>query len=534
MKMNFQFNTGADSIATISHAGENLYWNIGRFRKVDNREPIDSNETAEENAIRHADDPGGLTDHINRYWAYQPEADQAAIFEVYKKILETMEEIYVPQYLISSLTPLVTKLLNLHPLSNIKHWLAFYGDVISPPDIMEVFTVPDSKPTFPEKTYIRSEYNELIAMALILRTMIPIWREFIRRTETETGNYHKEYFAYYLISQSVLINSAPMRKLAIYVEKNIKSEQITDAAKLTGFGEENYAEWLLATILIRRVCVGDISGKRDGSHLVINIYNYISHQYRQPGGSSFGMVVRKKEFESNQKATDNSASRLEGYKLMEDVSIGDIAIPEFYLENVIANARVLYPNIDENLLMCFIESSKFLHGVELHKAAVVLTQWVCKPIISPRVLGRVVKTSVVDTMPIAQTILWQEGQKVLAALISATRAKGETGGNLYPAERLTPETIELINRYYPYGRITATRSKAKPVNNVIKTIDQMALLLDQHPWKLNIPQALIKELGKGVRGSIYDCPPSIKPMLAKLVIWHNERPQIANPIAFTK
>ena len=548
-----------NTAAVLSHGDQSTEeWHIQRIKKI-----IARPEAAHPNAPPTVGEE--LVSHINRYWEYLDEDIQARIFNCYREIFEVMERVYDPTYMIKEMMPYCTELLNLHDLEAVQQWMAFHGKIQMPPNIEAEFVTHEPKPVvfegaldepeyirqmgaaasntedlaanlkpkFAAKTYVIPEYRQLLAMVLVLRVMIPIWGEFLRREQQELGPWHVLTWAYSLISESNLAKSPAAKKLREYVENNIRADQqITFAAQIIGLGKELNPEWLFASVLINRVCIGDISWKQDGSHLVANIYHFVNQQYRQPDGSSFGMSVREKRFDGPDRNQEHSASRLESYRLMEDIPIGVIAVAEKYLSDYKAVAQHLYPAVDLNLVDAFMQTSQGLLSHPVANTPMLLLQWVLSPVISPRALRRTVKRIPILLLPVAQAVLWQEGHKDLAVLLSALPAQGDfENASHFHMDSISQDKLDAIEYNYPYDRIILnSKNKGKQINTVLQTINNTARDIDAHPWKLHVPEFALKETLAGrVKRGIYFCPSSIRVLLADLVLWHVKRPKLELP-----
>ena len=200
----------------LKHNGEELYWSL-KF--------IDRTSVAKDQ----------MFNEINAYWNSRPVAEQDEIFNVYKEIRNAFDQMHADQTILTNiLKPLVAKLLDLHPMESIQHWVDFKSNIIIPNDISECYFEEENPSCTRERTYIRSDYKQLVLLAVILRTMLPIWGEYINQTQKETGTTWKEYYAFQLLSQSHLFNgfytndySQPVERLRMYIngilgtEKNI-------------------------------------------------------------------------------------------------------------------------------------------------------------------------------------------------------------------------------------------------------------------------------------------------------------------------
>jgi hypothetical protein len=332
----------------IEHNDQKLYWNVSSFDK--------RCFTADYDVCKH----------INEYWAKRAPHSQEKIFNTFYNIRAIFEEVSETTQLIQELVPRIKILFEEHSLEDINHWVAFYApDIVVPTSFAEIYIPSDERPGTREKTYTRPDYRDLIGMALALRVMIPIWGEFIYRTKNETGTNFKEYYAYQLLSHTKLVHSAPMDKLKIYVENNIQTDKSMASAIIGGVGSEDYATWLLALVLVRRLCVGDVSGLNQMTNLVTFIYNYISQKINGNTNNSFGQMIKSKEFESGDSSNEHNASRIEGYKIKQESPIGDIVIIDQFMQDYESVARILKSTISMELLRSFMKNAQVLNEEKL-------------------------------------------------------------------------------------------------------------------------------------------------------------------------
>lgn len=502
----------SESVLIIEHKGEQTFWSASCYIKRGGSK----------------DDRGDPSDHINRYWASLPMEKQDGIFQCYKEIYERMEEIYDSRYLIEQLMDPVRRLMDFHPLDQLGTWLAYKGGISIPPDIKQEFVVSDTKPIYKDKTYIVSEYRQLITMALALRAMIPVWGEFIVRTEAETGTEWKDYYAYQLLRKSHLMYSEPMTKLRVYVQRNIKrdngnEEDRVDPIIIEGIGTENYPEWLLAVVLVRRVCAGDITGTNETSHLVKYIYNYVDQRHRNPESTSVGKQVKAKDFENPSASTENSASRIEAYKMTQDITTGDLQSLEYFMVNPYNVAKLLYPSIDEQLLAQFLAFNTVLEKEIIEVPQVVVTQWIMKPVISPRGLRRLTKRKMINAISIAQTVMWMEQRYEIAGLLSARSTDHTREIQLSSGDRTSniPKDIhDKLTHHYPYTRLLSAKQKTKPINAAVAAINEVAAMFNRRDWELTLPDLYCTKVTGTPGTRRFGCPSNIKILLAELALRH--------------
>lgn len=486
----------------IHHNESVIYWNISYF----NRRSFEAGYD--------------VLKHINQYWNYLPEYRQEKIFSIFNNIKNVFEDIYDTSLLIHSLLPLMSALFEEHKLEEIKQWMNFHSDIIFPYALDDVYLASDEKPGSREKTYLKSDYYDLLTMTIALRVMIPVWGEFIHRTKRETGTLFKELYAYKLLSQTNIINSEPMQKLRIYVNNNIQTDKPITSSIINGVGSEDFPIWLLGKVL-SRLCVGDISGTNQLSSLVTFIWNYINHKVNNTNTGSYSSMIKNKEFEKGDAVNDHNASRLESYKIKTELPLGDIVILEYYMNNPFNVAVQLKPDINLELLAHFLDNAKVLNTEQLWKPQVALAQYVLKPVMPPRGLLHLNKVQVISAIAIAQTLLWESNHKVLACLISAVTTDNENETMLSGIDsraRIPKDLMDELNILYPFNKVSTQKKKGKLVNSIVGAIDELAQLFSQRDWILTISNEHMLEVTGKNNSRRFSCPHDIKILLAKLVI----------------
>lgn len=491
----------------ISHRGQTLSWAAGEFGK------------------KYFEPEMRLFDHINRFWATLPEAKQDAIWSCYFRIHDLLNTCSDSLTLTRELTPMVAELYRVHDenlLQRLENWMSYNPDISIPARFSDTYVYSDDKPGTREKTYIRSDYVKLVALALALRPMIPIWSEFIRTTKSETGTNFKEYYAFALLSKTSLIDCPAMERMRTYIRNIIKPDQSMTDSIVDGVGSEDYANWLLAALMVTRICVGDVRGLENQPCLVITSYKYITQTTRQPKGSGAGAAIARKDFATGD--GDHEPSRLESYKPKEEFSQGDLSPYKVYADDIFRTAKRLSQDIDLDLLASTLDNNKQLQKEALHDAQLTLMQWVIAPVISPRAVFNMPKDTVIKLLSLAQVVLWQKGHQKLSLFTTAVKVQDTDVmmlSGLGTVARLTKDQIAELEKMYPYNRLPASRPTAKIINDAVAAIDIQTNRLNSCDWILTAPDAMITEvLGKAQRR--VGCPHDIKICLANLVL------QIAN------
>lgn len=500
----------------LDHNGKSSDWNVNawdQLKKVD------------------------LTEHINQFWArLRPEVQQK-IFDAYEEIHSVLSSRTDARGLTIDLLEPIAKMMDLHDDQAIKDWIAIHSKIQEPHDIKDEFSASDDSPSkTPEKTYTTPEYRDLIAMALAQRAMVPVWGAFMFRTKEEIGNDWKEYAAFKLLNNTKMMKSAAMQKLAVYVEKNLIRDEPLVAAIMGGVSVDEYPKYLLGRTVLRRVCVGDIDARDQLTHLVKYIFNYLRQTHRPPGTLQFGRTIRDKEFEDPNRNNDNQVSRLEAYKITQDIPIGDLSILDAPFNNPQRLAVNLRPDIDLALFEEFWNHAQILLQEPPYEPQVVLTQWIMAPVIPPRGLTRLNRHRMVTAMAIAQTCLWQDAQYQLACLLTAvaSEARAERFMSTNSYDRQIPKDLmRQLDELYPYQPTTQGKKKSKPINAAARAIGLVANGFDTRDWQLTLPPSLTTRVTGNPNQRRYGCPSDIRVLLAMLVIALKKNPYRVNRDKFS-
>ncbi len=488
--------------AKLIHGDETISWNIALFDKMS------------------FDDNYDIVEQINGYWAYIPLANQDKIFDIYKRIRFEFDNVWDTSTLTKTLYGLIAELYQYHELKDIHHWKIFHTNIVIPDSIPLTFEEAQETTKTRERTYCKEDYSWLVSMSIALRAMIPIWGEFILRTKKETGTVFKEYYAFKLLAQSSVAKSEPMERLRSYVEHTIPGEKDKSSAVFDGLSTEDYPQWVLGLILVRRMTIGDIRGINPNSTLVTFIYKYIGQKVKSHDNSFIG-IVKDKLVEGQGQDGENNLSRLEGYKVKQDIPDGDIVLIEHYSENHVRAVKRICPDIDLALLDKAMESVQALQYQQIWVPQMDLMRWIMKPVISPRGIINLNKLDTVRMMGVALAVLWHCEHYELAALMTAVEEsnKDEMHLDTESRTRIPKDQVEIIEGLYPYPRKPVGKQKVqKRVSPAIEAIDEMARLFSEHSWRLTLPSewmALIPSCNGNRR---YGVPHNVKGLLATLTI----------------
>lgn len=484
----------------IEHNENKLYWYVSTL----NKSVFETDEVCK---------------HINGFWARLPGYKQQLIFDLYEQIKDVMQNIYDTTQLITTLIPLVTKLYEEHDFQELSRWISFHSDIVLPSDMVENYVESDDDVRTREKTYVKEDYKGLILLSLALRPMIPIWGEFIYVTRADTGTGFKEFYAVKLINRTHLMESEPMVKLRTYVSHNIKADKPMFSNILNSVGTEDFPMWLLSHVLVRKLCISDLSCTNNETTLISSIFNFISQKVMGNPPSSLADMVSSKDFNRGSSNDENNISRLEAFKIKQKIAPGDIAIIEHVLSDPLHIAQSMNPMVSQQLLGEFLMAARALETHEISVCQVVLAQYILKKVIPPRGLMHVSKQKVINAIAVSQTLVWDKYKPIAAMMSAIVTGDGELQTNGIDSKvRIPPEIVKEIERVFPYTKVSISKKKGKVENSVFKAIDEISSLLSSRDWTLTLPDHMVEQVTGQPNLRRYSCPHDIKIILAELIL----------------
>jgi hypothetical protein len=314
-----------------------------------------------------------------------------------------------------------------------------------------------------------------------------------------------------------------MERLQKYVELSLPQTKEFDSAILDGLSTEDFSTWVLALVVIRRLTIGDISGTDPDFNLVAFIYRYVGQKVKGHDHSFMGMV-KPKIPESQSGDSENNLSKLEGYKVKQEIPAGDIAIIEHYISDTQVLALHVCPELRDNmaLLTQSLKAVDQLSNESIWDPQLTLVQWTLGEAVSPRSFPYLSKKTVLEAMGVAQAVLWHRGHYELAALMTSvaqSNAQELQLTGVIPQARIPTPMVEELNALFPHARRQSGKQKSQKEKNVaVLGIDTVTKQFREHEWRLTLPAAWLPKVVQNTNDRRYAVPYDIKIKMAKLAI----------------
>ena len=466
-----------------------------------------------------------LFEQLNGFWEQLPLEHQTRFFEVYRTMKASLESPFATHsILVNELAVHANALFNLHPFEEFRHWIFHKSNVKIPNVFEEMFIYDVDKQNVPEQTYLRGEYIDLVTMTLVFRSMMPVWGEFIGLMKKEHGNFLKEFHAYQIIRDADIQNHHAFLKLSNYIDRTIGPDRYNSIAIIEeGLPSEDFHEWVLARVVVRRLCVSDVRGNEPRANVVTFIHKYVAQSAR-PNQMSLEDRIEDKNKDGGRgdgDEVDDKLSAIERYRIKHDISMGELEEMDFALKDPRATAMKLSGNMTDAILSTTLETVQQLRGNRIMDAQIMLLQWTLKPIISPRSIPYLEYGKMLNNLAVLESVLWARGHHYLALFATAYTKLGSKimhVSSIDSVKRLPPDYVLELNKCYPYHRMTGgERTGYKPSNPVIESIEKLYSALSMHTW---IPTASDDRVNQvlGTSAKRLPVPPDIRILLAKYVL----------------
>lgn len=491
MMMKLSYSNG--DIMEISHLGKTLSWDISNFSRT--------KMVKDEEQFRET----------NAFFNSLPEHTQQNIFDTYTEMKAVFEVAIDFVEMQTSLTRLTTELYGHVQLDEIRHYLKYHANVIYPKTLKTDY---DDSDTNKSRTYLKHEYEGLVLLVLATRFMIPVWGEYLTLNLKRLSGF-KEYQALKLLSRTELIKSPEMGRLRIYVETTGISKNDKDNAIIRGTSSEELSEYILAIIVVRELSIGSIDASKEGTRSIItNIFGRIKNAVRDI--SRRPSQIREK-FKLDDVEGEDKSSRLEQYKNVQPVSIGDIEIHKYFVNRGQELALKVDPTLDLSKLSVCMTLTKRMGTFNSDKHNILLVQWVLSRKVPARVIPELTASELLTAMAVTQALLWHWGFLDLALLVTSTLDKNRQPMVSSSRKQAKKETTKLLNELFPYQANTASKSNSK--NGAHRAADELEKSVRSHFLLTKAPAGLKTYLDEITVNGSWVCPNDLLTQLTDMIVY---------------
>ncbi|QTH80356.1 hypothetical protein PA10_00156 [Pseudomonas phage pPa_SNUABM_DT01] len=441
-----------------------------------------------------------LFKETNEFLKSLPDEDQDRLWSIYQRVDDYLssEEIRSSFFIRAEVERVVKELYQIIGYPQLRAFIDKIRPDI-PGDVSEKFEEFNERGrNYRSRTYIKPDYLDLVAMALGLRFMVPVWGMYIQNVSSINGNGYKESEAVKLIELAGVDKWPPYIRMNEYIEASVEKE-VSMTMVMAGLSSEEVPRHLMAMALVRKISIGPLSTTQERDSLARILFNYVTGTHLRMDGrfASVTGIVQAKRHRNLDKGDEDNSSVLDDYNQTTEITEGDRQMIEVFSENVAVIVNRAAPDLDlARVQQCISVCSRHeARPVEAFQKAIVF--WVLRSI-SPEARELLLKRTHFRLMGIAQAILDHWGFHELAILVSAEEYIHEDGEAFIPMEtrnKITRQQAEILDKQYPYYRQESKRQDPGKRGNVaVIAIDQVVDWMSGRAWKPHAPRDIIEKI----------------------------------------
>jgi hypothetical protein len=389
-----------------------------------------------------------LYDQINEYVATRPEHTQREIYETFYKVCageysQNFSDINYVNRLENNLAK-VSELLN---YENFKIWMARKEDkMILPENIKTDFIFDPDMNTIEEKTYIKSEYINLISLITFIRALSPLYLNYYTYAKQITNHYYYKLFSLFI--KTDIYQSPEIEKLKRYIEANqitlignSKNEHLIINA---GLSDDDILDSLVSEIIFNKLITIDFFNKK------CNIVSFIFQTIKYKGNftTTDNVVIRGKASVNDPNKED--ISYFEDYRKTSDVPIGTVVEIQHALSNNDFIIGYINKPFDQAIYERELKTIPLLMDTKLTELQIHLVGWFLNKVINPRALYYIEYKRLVELTIIAKTFLLSNNQIFTGLLLGSYRNTNNSFINVVTKSGINKATLNELRQNFNF------------------------------------------------------------------------------------
>lgn len=426
-------------------------------------------------------DVAPIYEHVNQYIAALPIEDQTALYEL---ILETYVREQTTSYSDKSVVrELELRIKRAAEILNYERWKAWFRQfsdtVLVPHDLQEHFIYDPDLGTTREKTYVKSEYVDLIALIIYIRALSPLYVEYYNYMVRGKITKHGAYLVLRLLVESDIYESPEIHKLRQYIEANqqtlvgvTKNEHLIIGA---GLCDDDALDYLIAEVIFNKLFVIDFFSKQ------CNIISFIFQTIKYKGNfaSTNNSAITAKSPRGDPDRDDHSY--FEDYRKTTSVPIGTVVEIQMALNDPVLLARDLgYHDFDFDLYYRDLENIGPLLKGQIDTIQIYILGWFLGRTINPRALFYLERRKIAELLIFAKTALIHSNHALIGLLLGSVRSPETKYINVVMRNTLKPQLVQNLRRHF---RFAMQETRADKKDSVIeRTISEICKEIINSIW----------------------------------------------------
>ena len=438
--------------------------------------------------------------HLNRYLAKLPVAKQYEIFDIIAQLQEVIEGSPTLKDANDKLMIGFRHLFERINYDEIRELVIkdrdFNRDITMPaPENIKMEYEDVSDNYTKEKTYTYPDYQNLIALIIQSRIMFPIWAHYIEIFSSSLGTEYKEHEAFKLIKESLFYTNPAMQKLCAYVDA-VTPEEGSKAAIIAGVSSEDYPEYNLALVMVRKICTMEIRnpGERHPV-LVMHIATHVREKITNNDKKQGSIISDKIGQDIKASSEERQISMMERFKIRDQLTVGQrVFLVESVSDPYVVGAQ-LKPNLNMQLLKAVITETNRMEKKPVENVQKIILRNMIAIIAPNKVVTLMKRDILLKNLAVCAAVLIEEGFPEIAQFCTATTVNAEGNATIATDQHQNKVTAELRDRMLalmPYQRSGRSKTAVSPIAD---NIDLIFKEITSKVWHSNLPESIINTNG---------------------------------------
>ncbi len=484
-----------------------------------------------------------LTRELNGYWATLSRKDGDTLFKLYDNALETLLETTQDEtVLMQRLQTILKEIVDVY--HNLDDVLEYVGTLkVTYPDTVAATFDSNENRKSRRGTYLREEYDALIACTIIIRAVMPIWIQYRQLYSADSA--HNVYIDLALLdtlNRTRFIKTPPMTRLMEYVLSIYERSESNNmlGSIVAGIGSEEIPSYLLASVLCRRLAFRPIETTSDRGTLISSLYSHTTSDIGNLG-DAFQALRERKESRMSDAGEEDKTGYLESFSVRQVVPDNVHHEAGVFCLNYRALSNCLDIDIPHSLVRDCLDSLQKFPIVPILPIHVYFVQYVLyrshnrdqtvretlypdaevprRRIIQPGSIPHLNRDEMLCAMAVSQAALIHWGMRELAVYLSSTPCPVDDNNVLgVPTHFLPiePAIREQVMRIWPNFRPAGDKS-AKNAYTPYTTVNELIKEhLGKREWNLNCSKTVANHLRMNV--GVFRPDQRLKNLLLELLI----------------
>lgn len=293
------------------------------------------------------------------------------------------------------------------------------GELYIPETVEKSFTYDPDKGETAEKTYIYSEFVDLIALVLFMRLLFPVYNDYL--TYLSKSNRHPYYTLFkYFSGGEIDFEGGPMDKLRSYIDANytsiFKGDDRKNMVVNAGLSDDDVVEYLAGSSIFNKLLTMDFFNSQ--SNPISRVFSTVRYEGRfNTGGNN--LYVKK----ATPDGSDEDYSFFENFRKTTSLAQGTVIELQHALndEEMIVSGLGYDPKtFDWEFYRNELTNVGVFMKDPIDEVKVYLLGWFLKNFVNPRALFYIEQRKIVELLLLAKTCLYQSGQEYIGTFLVST------------------------------------------------------------------------------------------------------------------